>query len=512
MNFFSRYLMVLQIISRNWLGRIGVILSTTVFFAFFVIEALSFMAVFHNTYVGIVTYTILPALWLFGLLLVEFGLRKQDLAFWATVRSLWTGEGEQRFKVNPEFRQKVIPILLVLTAANILFIVLVSSRTLHFMDQSEFCGTACHTIMGPEWAVYNDSPHARVACVDCHIGEGVRALANSKLNGAWQVISSTFDLYHKPIETPIHNLRPARETCEKCHWPEKFYGSKLVQNKRYKGDSLNTRQFTTLNLKIDAQYGVGHGIHWHIAEENEVRFVSKHDKREEIYWVEVRRPDGSYHRYTNTNLSDSTEFEEAQIPRIMDCVDCHNRATHIYETPDDAVDLRIARDEIDIGLPFIKREALHALTRSYATKADGMQGIRDYLTTFYNQQYQEGQIDEASLLHSITSVQNIYDRNIYPHMGIEWDTYPNHIGHQIGEGCFACHNFQNTDQSEGCFRCHSKNMQDEQGNHISDDCTLCHSILSLGEDDPLKYLTDDEFDTFEEHKNKYLRDEYLESF
>lgn len=507
---FSRYLYVLQLISKLWIGRIGVILSTTAFFSFFILETLSFMKVFHNTYVGIITYTALPAIWLFGIFLADLSLRQQNLPFWATIRTIWTGTEEAELRAS--FTQSVIPILLVLTAANVFFIVMVSSRTLHFMDQSEFCGTACHTVMGPEWAVYEGSPHARVACVDCHIGEGLQALASSKLNGAWQLISTTLDLYHRPIETPIHNLRPARETCEKCHWPEKFYGSKLVQKKRFMEDSLNTKQFTTLNLKVDAQYGIGHGIHWHIAEENEVRYTSIDDKRESILWVEVRRPDGNYHRYENTSITEEHSTAEDLEIRTMDCVDCHNRATHIYETPDDAVDLRIARDEIDTSLPFIKREAMHALSREYASKEDGLHGIYEYLSDFYSDRFANGEIDQAGFERSVASIQSIYERNIFPHMGITWNTYPNHIGHQIGEGCFACHNFQDTEQTEGCFRCHTQAMQDEDGNHISDDCTLCHSILSLGEDDPLKYLTEDEFNTFEEHKNKYLREEYLEGF
>ncbi|MBT6946076.1 MAG: hypothetical protein HN995_02715 [Candidatus Marinimicrobia bacterium] len=277
---------------------------------------------------------------------------------------------------------------------------------------------------------------------------------------------------------------------------------------RYRNDEANTKQYTTLNLKVDAANGVGSGIHWHIAENNEVRYSSVDDMREDMIWVEVKQPDGNFKRYTNTNMTDST-FEHAE-PRVMDCVDCHNRATHIYEQPGEALDRAMARGLIDVNLPYIKREAMASIITSYEDKATGLSGIQERLESFYAVEYPER--DYLSLPGSIEAVQAIYDRNIHPAMKIEWNTYPNHLGHRVEFGCFSCHNFMQHDQSDGCFRCHNRHLVDDAGTSISDECTLCHSILALGEEDPLQYLLDDEFRTFEEHKNTYFREEYLKNF
>jgi len=508
MELFRRYLMFIQLLFMNWIGKVGVILASTAFMSFFILEGLTLIGVFRNTYTGIVTYFLLPGIFIIGLILLPFAWKRQKQETGATLHHVFLEKlGEDEGDMQ-NFWEKVVPVVGILTIVNVLFLVGAGSSAMHYMDDSEFCGTACHTIMGPEWAVYSVSPHSRVPCVDCHIGEGVQALAAAKLNGAWQAVSTMFNLYSKPIGTPIHNLRPARETCGKCHWPEKHYGSKLVKHRRYKDDENNTLTFTTLNLKVDASQGVGSGIHWHIAEENEIRYSSLDDMRETMLWVEVRRENGEFHRYTNTKRADSSDVHLE--PRIMDCVDCHNRATHIYEQPDVAMDKAMAAGLIDPSIPFIKREGLAALLPQYQEKEKGRQAIRERLENFYAIEYPD--LSHENMTASIDGVVAIYDRNIYPEMNIHWNTYPNHLGHKVEFGCFSCHNFMQHEQSDGCFRCHNKYMVDERGQTISDDCTLCHSILSLGEEDPLQYILNKEFETFDEHKNKYFREEYLKNF
>ncbi|MCF7822578.1 MAG: NapC/NirT family cytochrome c [Candidatus Marinimicrobia bacterium] len=508
MEFFKRYIMFIQLLFMSWIGKLGVILTSTTFMSFFVLEGLTVIGVFRSTYTGIVTYFIIPIIFVIGLILLPIAWSVQKKETGKTLHNVFIDKLKSSGVDVQDFWEKVIPIVLILTVVNVVFLVAAGSSAMHYMDQSEFCGTACHEIMGPEWAVYSVSPHSRVPCVDCHIGEGVKALASAKLNGAWQAVSSIFDLYDKPIGTPIHNLRPARETCGKCHWPEKHYGSKLVKHKRYKEDETNTLQYTTLNLKVDATNGVGTGIHWHVSEENEVRYSSVDDIRESMIWVEVKKENGEYHRFNNTHFIDSTitEFE----PRTMDCVDCHNRATHIYERPDAAMDLALANGYVDASLPYIKREGLAAIIGDYPDKPSGLQGIEDRLRSFYAIEYST--METPTLDSSIAAIQTIYKRNIHPNMNIGWNTYPNHLGHKVEFGCFSCHNFMQHEQSDGCFRCHNRHLVDEKGNSISDECTLCHSILSMGDEDPLQYILDNEFNTFDEHKNKYFREEYLKTF
>jgi hypothetical protein len=306
----------------------------------------------------------------------------------------------------------------------------------------------------------------------------------------------TFNLYERPIPTPVHQLRPARETCEKCHWPAKFYGNRLVTKVRYQNDEGSSPRYTTLNVKIDAGAAGRTGVHWHIAEANEVRYISVGDERKEMVWVEVRRPDGTFHRYENEALTEPVE--ETGGIRSLDCVDCHNRATHIYQDPARAVDEMIELGRIDRTLPYIRREALAAVSGSYSSGEAGLKGIRAHLEGFYRRRYREnapGWLDRID--RTISALQEIYARNIHHEMNIEWGSYPSMLGHS---------------QSAGCFRCHSRNFKDEKGQWISDDCTLCHSILANDENEPFKYLKPAEEGERARAMHEYLREEFLSSF
>ena len=367
---------------------------------------------------------------------------------------------------------------------------------LSFMDEPEFCGTACHSVMNPEWVTYQQSPHARVKCVDCHVGEGVDALVDSKFNGLWQMVSVTFDLLERPIPTPVHQLRPARETCEKCHWPDKFYGSRVKTIVRYDKDEESTPRYTTLNLKIDPGHGAGvsGGIHWHVAAYNEVRYASVDDERDKMVWVEGRQPDGTLKRYHNIRLAADSGRHEAV--RTLDCVDCHNRATHIYENMYDAIDDRLQAGLLPRELPYIKREALAAVSAEYPDQARAAEGIADHLHHFYRTRYPDVMVAAADAIDSAAAVlAGIHQRNIHPEMHITWGTYPSHIGHRGGSGC---------------FRCHNPDFKAEDGSTISDDCTLCHSILASGSAGAFRYLEPPDSTSRDYLMHQYLREEFLE--
>jgi hypothetical protein len=362
------------------------------------------------------------------------------------------------------------------------------------MDEPKFCGTACHTVMNPEWVVYQDSPHAHVPCVECHVGEGINALLASKLEGARQMLLETFNLYHRPIPTPVKQLRPARETCEKCHWPAKFYGTRMKSTTHYKLDQQNTQSYTTLNLKIDTGTNEERaGIHWHVAPENEIRYQTIDDKRQVMLWVEVKQRDGPHTRFSNTSISEQSSHGGEQ--RILDCVDCHNRATHIYENPEQAIDRRMDLNSIQSALPFIKREGLRALTIQYHDRKSAMIGIRNHIEGFY--QRQSKSVDLNSMEQAIDTLQQIYDRNIHHYMDITWHTYPSHLGHPT--------------ELTGCFRCHNQNMINEEGGAIKHDCTLCHSILADRSSEPFFFLQAAEKKDPDYTRHLYLQNEFFSS-
>ena len=489
------YLDFIRAVSLDRLGRVGVVLTTTAFVSFIFMQLAMFSGVVTNSYVGLIVYLGFPVLFVLGLIIIFVAWYLQKQRTGLTTRELM----ERRF--GPDgvkgdvAGSKVFRTIAILTLANILILGAASIKMLHFMDSAEFCGTACHSVMSPEWTTYQASPHARVACVDCHVGEGVGALVNSKLNGAWQMVSAAFDLYERPIPTPVHQLRPARETCEKCHWPDKFYGSRLQTTVRYENDEMSTPRYTTLNLKIDAGAAGATGVHWHISPGQEVRYASVDDEREEMIWVESLQPDGSVRRYTNTRLRPGVS--ESTDVRTMDCVDCHNRATHIYQEPERAVDEKIRLGAIDRGLPYIRREALAAIRGGYPSLEAAQSGIRAGLESFYRRNYPEqasawyDRIDAA-----VIELEKVWARNIHPGMKIEWGAYPSFLGHS---------------DNPGCFRCHTRELQDDQGHWIPDDCTLCHSILAYGEDDAFAYLEPTPEKSRNMAMHEYLREEFLES-
>jgi len=493
---YRKYLNLLRGISVNRIGRIGVVLTTTAFICFLFFEMLRIAGVLSNAYIGLITYLLFPGMFLVGLILMPLGWRLHCRSLGRSSREIMNerfDDGEVR---EGFFGSRLFLTILLLTLVNVLFITGAGFRTVRFMDSANFCGTACHQVMGPEWATYQQSPHARVKCVECHVGEGLGALVNSKLSGLRQMVSATFNTYERPIPTPVHQLRPSRETCEKCHWPDKFYGERLKTITHYANDEGVTPRYTTLSLKIDTGEKTGSaGIHWHVARDRNVRYASVGDRREEMIWVDIRQADGSHKRFENKRLVAAASAEDYGHVRTMDCVDCHNRATHIYENPEHAVDSRLATGLADRSLPFVRREMLAALQAGYPDREAAMTGIERHLYGFYRADYPDragswlDRIDQA-----VSVARDIYNRNIHPGMKVEWGSYPNHVGHEAGGGC---------------FRCHNPNMQAVDGTSISGDCTLCHSILAYDEPDRFAYLEQPDMKDPNYKMHRFLRTEFL---
>ncbi|NQT34515.1 NapC/NirT family cytochrome c [bacterium] len=493
------YMVFLRGISINVFGRIGASLVTSTLIIFLILELSRFLGALTNAYLGLLTYLIFPTLFVLGLLLILFGWHRHAKLTGKSLKTILTERFNEEDIIAGSLGSRLVKTVGLLTLINLVILAGVSGRALHFMDSASFCGTACHSVMNPEWTTYRQSPHARVRCVECHVGEGAGALIDAKLNGAWQIISLSFNLYERPIPTPVHNLRPARETCEKCHWPRMFLGNRIRSIIHYDCDRASSPSYTTLMMKIGSgEEGLERGSHWHVSERNEVRYASIDDMRERMIWVDVRQSDGSFKRYHNRRLQNYSHDRTENV-HIVDCVDCHNRATHIYESPEHAVDERIRKGLIDRSLIFIKDRSLGALLNNYPDQEIAMKSIDTHIRNYYRKNYPEllsteaGQIDTA-----IAVVQDIYRRNIHHRMNITWGSYPDHLGHR---------------NNRGCFRCHNPNLIDDAGNSISMDCTLCHSILAINEDDPFKYLFDIPSDslTGSSHEiHRYLQEEFEE--
>ena len=447
---------------RNWISLFGVIVSLCAFFAAVFLLVLDLMSESGNPYMGILTYIIAPGFLIAGLVLIVLGVWRER----RRRRHAVPGELPPLPRVdlnNPRHRRNFIVtfvvafVFLVMTAVG-------SYRTYHFTESVTFCGKTCHTVMKPEFTAYQNSPHARVDCPQCHIGPGADWFVKSKLSGSYQVYSVLFHKYSRPIPTPVHNLRPAQETCEQCHWPSKFYGSVERLNHHFLADASNTPWTVRLLMKIgggDPAHGPVGGIHWHVNTDTSVEYIATDEARQKIPWVRVTDAAGQVTIYQDSDQPLSAAVVAATAPRRMDCIDCHNRPSHNYNAPAKAVNLALSTGRLDPKLPLLKKRAVEALTGKYETEAEAEAKIRAALAPHYD-------------TGTVAVVQQIYRQNFFPEMRVNWRAYPNNIGHTI---------------FPGCYRCHDGKHKSSAGKVITHDCNTCHSILSQGRGESLDTMS-----------------------
>lgn len=460
-------------IARSKVSLLGAMITTVIFPLLVGSIILDMLGYITNPYFGFAIYMVMGPLFILGLIMVILGL----LFFKGTVDvGLFTLEYlREQFNDPARFTRvrKLVFLGVFLTCVNLFVMGLLGYSGYHYMESVGFCGQFCHTVMNPEYTAYKNSPHSRVSCVECHIGSGAQWFVKSKISGSRQLVAVALGTYPTPIETPVHGLRPARETCEECHRPELFHGEKLVILDKYKADEENTKVASVLLMKVGSagdRSVSSHGIHWHVAPENKISYKATDHTRKEIAEVTLFRPDGSQkvYRASGAPKVDGPEVES----RIMDCIDCHNRPSHIYLTPDQALDRKILEGAIPAELPYIKRQALEIVTVKFDTVEGAKTAIATQLKNWYQKNYPELARTKSALIETaVKGVQAAYAENVFPSMKIDWNTYTNHIGH--GEAFDV-----------GCFRCHDGEHKTDTGETISSDCNACHSILAEDEKNP----------------------------
>jgi nitrate/TMAO reductase-like tetraheme cytochrome c subunit len=337
-----------------------------------------------------------------------------------------------------------------------------------YTNSPEFCGTSCHT-MPPEYTSYLTSPHARIECVDCHIGEGfITTRITRKAGDIRHIVATTFQTYEFPIRA--HRMRPARETCELCHFPEKFSDDSLREIKRFENDTNNTPKSIYLTLKTGGgteREGLGRGIHWHI--QNPVYYLATDPEQQQIPYVRVVNEDGTMREYIDIEAEfDPEQIDEAELNE-MDCITCHNRITHLVPPPEDTVDQLIARGQISEDIPDIRRQAISAYSQIYDSTEMGLKGIAG-IEGYYKTYYPEFYADNSELVQdAIQALQEAYSASVYPEQNSDWTTHPNNVGHKDSPGCFRCHDGKHLDETDKAIRL---------------ECNLCHSIpVVAGPDD-----------------------------
>jgi len=453
---------------QNRISVIGLALAAValgnIVFLFFI----DLTAEHPSPYVGILAYMIAPGFLILGLVLIGLGMWNERRH-----RRL-TAAGEAKPHLRLDFsdpgQKGAVAFFLSFMIVFIGLSVVGSYRAYEFTDSVQFCGQLCHSVMNPEFTAYQLSPHARVACVECHVGSGATWYVKSKLSGARQVFATAFNTYPRPIPTPVHNLRPAQETCEQCHWPKKFYGAQLKVFTHFSSDEKNTPRQIRLLIKTgggDPATGAPEGIHWHMNIANEITYVAADEQHQIIPYVHVKDLQGRVTEYFAKDSSLTKDQIAQATKRRMDCVDCHNRPTHIYVPPDLAIDQSLLARRLDPSLPFLKQQASEALTAKYATTDAAMQGIAKAIPQFYETRYPDlAKSKQLEIRAAVDELKRIYRSTTFPEMKLDWRTHPNNIGHLY----FA-----------GCFRCHDGQHVSPEGKVVRKDCEICHAVLEQQE-------------------------------
>jgi nitrate/TMAO reductase-like tetraheme cytochrome c subunit len=421
-----------------------------------------------NPYLGIIFFLLLPAFFILGLLLIPVGVwvRHKKLQKAGLIPAEFP-----KIDLNDRIFRHGLDIVLVTTIVNFLVVSVASYRGASYMDSPQFCGQSCH-VMHPEYTAYKISAHSHVDCVACHIGSGAEAYFSAKVNGTKQLLEVTFDRYPSPIESPVRSLRPAREICEGCHTPAKFIGEKLLVKSSFADDEKNTETQSVIVLHLGGRDSLSHLTGIHGVHLGHIEYVATDPTRTNIPWVQKRNQDGSETVFTTLPAGSSAPAGER---RVMDCIDCHNRAAHTFVTAEEAINRAMAEGAISPDLPWVHKEGLELLKASYASEEEASAKIPAALEAFYRSGHPDVLAAKPALVKAAgEQLVTLYSQNVFPSMKVTWGTHPNHIGHM---------------SYPGCWRCHDGSHAAKDGTSITQDCSACHNLLAQDEPKP-KVLSD----------------------
>jgi nitrate/TMAO reductase-like tetraheme cytochrome c subunit len=431
-----------------------------------------------NPYLGIIFFLLLPGVFVFGLLLIPVGIwvRRKKLQKAGLIPAAYP-----KIDLNDHIFRHGLDIVFVTTIVNLLVVAMASYRGAAYMDSPQFCGQSCH-VMHPEYTAYKISAHSHVACVECHIGSGAQAYFSAKVNGTKQLIEVSMHPiagiakfipdYPTPIESPVKNLRPARVICEGCHTPARFVGEKLLVKSKFADDEKNTETQSVVVLHLGGQDSLSHLTGIHGVHLGHIEYIATDPTRTTIPWVQRQNADGSETVYANAAAGNGVPKGER---RVMDCIDCHNRAAHTFVTAEDALNRAMADGAVSPELPWVHKKGLELLNASYASEDEARQKIPAQLAAFYQSEHPDVMATKAAQVKAAGDILvTLYSENVFPYMKVTWGTHPNHIGHM---------------NYPGCFRCHDGEHAAKDGNSITQDCSACHNLLVVDEAKP-KVLAD----------------------
>ncbi|MDH3360178.1 MAG: NapC/NirT family cytochrome c, partial [Desulfobulbaceae bacterium] len=327
-------------IFRSRRALVGSVLVAVTFPVLLIFTFLDVQGMVSNPYFSFINYAVLGPLSVVGVVLLGVGLltgeADEDIGLFAYEYL------KDQLAMPGRFSRirKMLIMVTSITLFTIFVVAVISYTSLKYTDSTSFCGQFCHSVMEPQYRTYKNSPHSRVTCVACHFEQGEWS-AGTKLSGIRQIFAVVLNTYPRPITAPATHLRPTRKSCEQCHLPEKFHGEKLYVKDRFLPDEHNSHRQTVLLMKVGSggvyRGGRAHGIHWHVASENKLMYRAVDRKRTEISEVRLQKKDGSEVVYAAGN----GKFAGVGELRVMDCIDCHNRPTHVFLSKDEALDRKL---------------------------------------------------------------------------------------------------------------------------------------------------------------------------
>jgi hypothetical protein len=341
-----------------------------------------------------------------------------------------------------------------------------TGQGVRYLESRDFCVNVCHAVMEPEGTAALHSPHANIACADCHVGSGAVHFARAKLNGMrqlWGVVSGS---YPRPIPVPIPGMLPAGQVCEGCHARNHWIGYREKQYTYFAGDEQNTVHALRMLIKVGGLRpgsGRGEGIHYHMLLDRKVEYVAADPQKSEILWVRVTEADGEVRTYRREEEG-SDEAISGKPVHVMGCLDCHNRPAHQFRAPTDLMNALMASGRVDSGLRSIKTKGVALLEEPYPDRATALASIDQQLRALY-ESGQERPPGDPAVATAIAAIQEVWALNTFPAMNVSWRAYPNHIGHR---------------DSAGCFRCHNDELMTDSGETVFTDCKGCHLVLTQG--------------------------------
>lgn len=417
-----------------------------------------------NPYLSIFTWILLPTVLIFGLFVIFAGM------WWERRRRRRAPDSGTleypMLDLNDPRRRRALFVFMGLSFIFVFMSAFGSYRAYEYSESVAFCGIACHVPMKPEYIAFQVAPHASLHCVDCHVGAGAGGYVGSKFSGIRRLYGQLTNNYSRPIASPVHDMPSTNETCAKCHWPQKFFGVQLKEFNRFAYDEHNTLRRTRLLVNTGGgspTTGAVSGIHWHMNLANEVTYISTDKQRQVIPWVRIKDSAGTVTEYMATGAQLTPEQIAASPKRVMECIDCHNRPTHIYVSPDEAVNKSLVSGKLDPTLPFLKREAVAILSRPYSSTEEALNSISTNLPEFYRVNYSDVYAQKGEAIRgAVAEVRRLFTSYSFPEMKTDWKTHPNNIGHYYSQGCFRCHDGQHVSQT---------------GKVIRNDCAICHTAL-----------------------------------